>query len=301
MNPAELSFKPLDYPRERPDVDVESLLRRAEVLIASRLPRDLLGRAPRLRWLHLTSAGVDHLWNPSLDDADIVITKASMHGVPICEFVLGCMLLFAKKIDRIREQQRRHHWQKFVIEELFGKTVVIAGLGETGRAIAKRAKDFGMHVIGIRRRAGSEGPPGAVDEIVAIGELDLVARRADYVVGALPFTPRTRRVMAESMFRAMKPSALFVNVGRGGTVDQAALVRALKEGWISGAALDVYEQEPLPPDSPLWDMPNVLVSPHMATDTPMYTERSTQLFCDNLRRYASGEPLHHVVDRNERY
>jgi phosphoglycerate dehydrogenase-like enzyme len=158
-----------------------------------------------------------------------------------------------------------------------------------------------MKTIGVRRRPGRDGVDPAIDDVVEMGAMADTLGRADYVVSSLPLTDRTRGVLDDRFFMGMKPSAIFVNVGRGKTVREAALVRALQEKWIAGAGLDVYELEPLPPDSPLWTMPNVLLSPHMCGDTAMYMERFTDILCDNLRRYAEGRPLRNVVDPRERY
>ncbi len=302
MHASEVDYKGIDYPDERPDVDVESLVRQAEAIIATRIPNNLLDRAQRLRWLQFTSAGVDHLWKPSLDPGSVIVTSAkSIHGIPISEFVMGCMLFFAKGMARMQKQQRERVYKKFLIEELFGKTVALIGVGELGGAVARRSKAFGMSTVGVRRRPGRDGVDPAIDDVVEMDAMTEALGRADYVVSSLPLTDRTRGVLDEHFFTRMKPSAIFVNVGRGKTVREAALVRALEEKWIAGAGLDVYEQEPLPADSRLWIMPNVLLSPHMCGDTSMYMERFTDILCDNLLRYAEGRPLRNVVDPQERY
>lgn len=302
MHASEVDYKGIDYPDERPDLDVESLVRQAEVIIATRIPMSLLERAPRLRWLQFTSAGVDHLWKPGLDEGKVTVTSAkSIHGIPISEFVMGCMLFFAKGLARMKEQQRERVYKKFLIEELHGKTVVLIGVGELGSAVAQRSKAFGMNTIGVRRRPGRDDVDPAIDDVVQMEEMAGALADADYVVSSLPLTERTRGLIDERFFIAMKNSAIFINVGRGKAVQEAALVRALEEGWIGGAGLDVYEQEPLPADSPLWAMPNVLISPHMCGDTAMYMERFTDILCDNLLRYAEGRPLRNVVDPMERY
>lgn len=302
MHASEVDYKGIDYPEERPDVDVPALLNQAEVVIATRIPPYLGERAPNLRWIQFTSAGVDHLWQPFLDSGRIVVTSAKgIHAIPMAEFVLSCMLMFAKSWPRLIQQQREHRYEKFVIEELYEKTVVLIGAGEIGGAVAQASKQRGMHVIGVRRHEGTQGVSRDFDEVVSFGNLRTTLTRGDFVVASLPLTAKTHGLLNEVAFRAMRPSAVFVNVGRGKTVDQAALVRALREGWIRGAALDVYEQEPLPPDSPLWDMPNALLSPHMGSDSARYMERMTDVLCNNLCRYATGEPLRNVVDPTERY
>lgn len=302
VNPAELDHRGIDYPEERPDVDVESLLGQAEVLVATRVPSDVTDRAPNLKWIQVTSAGVDHLWKPCLDGSGITMTCAKgLHAIPMSEFVMGAMLVFAKGVLRLVEQRAARRWERFLVNELHGATVALIGTGAIGNAVAVTAKSAGMRVIGVRRKAGRAGLPAEIDEVVEFAHLARVLAEADYVVASLPLTERTRSVIGEAAFRAMKSSAVFINVGRGRTVDESALNRALGEGWIAGAALDTFEAEPLPLDSALWDMPNVLLSPHMGADTSLYMERMTDILCDNLIRYAEGRSLTNVVDPVERY
>jgi len=237
-----------------------------------------------------------------LSDAQITVTSTKgIHASPMAEFVMSCLLMFAKGWRRLWQQQQDHRWQPFLLEELSGKSVVLLGIGEIGRGVGRVAKAFGMHVIGVGRRESRDGCPPELDEQASVASLDQVLPRADYVVASLPLTRKTRGLLDEQAFRAMKPSTIFVNVGRGRTVDEGALIRALREGWIAGAALDVFEQEPLAADSPVWDVPNLLVCPHMGSDTPRYTERMTEVLYDNLLRYAEGRPLRNVVDPEEGY
>ena len=304
----EAAREALEDPEERPDLpdlpdlDVAALLARAEVLLASRIPADLPARAPRLTWIQVTSAGVDHLWQPFLDESEVVLTSArGIHAIPMAEFVLSCLLAWAKGWPTLLQQQHQRRWRKVVVEELHGKTLVLLGIGEIGRAVARYAKALGMSVIGVRRRETRDGVPPNLDEVVTAGALRTVLPRADYVVNCLPLTPSTRGLLGTEAFRAMKTSTFFVNVGRGRTVDEAALIQALRGGWIAGAALDVHATEPLPAESPLWDLPNVLLSPHSGSVTPVYMERVTNLFCENLHRYLEGRPLLNLVDPAERY
>jgi D-2-hydroxyacid dehydrogenase (NADP+) len=302
MHSSEVDYKGIDYPEERPDIDVEGLVRQAEVVIATRIPANFRERAPRLRWLQLTSAGIDHLWKPWLDDGKIVVTSAKgMHGDPMAEFVFASVLFFAKGVRRMVESARAHKWDRFIVDEILGKTMILVGIGGIGGVVARRAKQFGMRTIAVRRKAGREGLPMEVDELVQVEAWRSVLGRGDYIVNSLPLTDRTQGMFDAAAFNAMKPSAIFINVGRGGSVDQAALTRALKEGRIAGAALDVFENEPLPADSALWDLQNVLISPHMGADTAVNMTRFNDVLCENLRRYALGEPLRNVVDPKEHY
>jgi phosphoglycerate dehydrogenase-like enzyme len=291
----------IEYPEFRPDLDTAALLAQAEVLFATRVPPDITVRAPHLRWIHFTSAGVDHLWQPSFGTARVTVTcSKGIHAIPMAEFVLSAMLVFAKQWPRLIGQQQAHQWQKFVVHELHGRTLVLLGVGEIGRAIARLAQACGMHVIGVRRHVDRDRPD-VVDEVCPPSRLSDILPRGDFVVSTLPLTPSTRGMMDERLFRAMQSTAVFINVGRGRTVHQEAMVRALREQWIAGAALDVLDPEPLPADHPLWDLPNVLISPHMGSDTARVIERMTGIFYDNLQRYGTGEPLRNVVDPVEAY
>ena len=291
-----------DYPEFRPDLDYQGMLATAEVLFATRIPPDVVKRAPRLRWIQFTSAGVDHLWNPSLGEAHVVVTSTKgIHAQPMAEFVMSCLLVFAKGWPQLLENQREHRWGRFMLDELLGKTMVLVAVGEIGLGVARLAKAFGIRTVGVGRRGSVAEPSPELDERHPVEALHHALGQADFVVASLPLTGKTRGLMNEGAFRAMKPSAIFINVGRGRTVDQVGLARALREGWIGGAALDVFEEEPLPPDNPLWDMKNVLISPHMGSDTPMYMERMTNVLYDNLVRYAEGRSLRNVVDPQEGY
>lgn len=303
MHASEVDYKGIDYPEERPDLDVESLVKHAEVIIATRIPVALGDRAPNLRWIQFTSAGVDALWKPFLDTGKVKVTSAKgIHAIPMAEWVISSMLCHAKDWPRLMRQKHERKYEKFMCAELFGKTAIMIGVGEIGGMTALRARQFGMRVIGVRRREGrSDLNKDAFDEVVTSDKMGDVLKQADYVVASLPSTTKTLGSLDEAFFRAMKPTAMFVNVGRGKTVKEAALVRALQEGWIGAAALDVFEKEPLPQESPLWSMPNVYISPHSASDTPMYMVRLTDILCDNLVRYAEGKPLRNLIDPVERY
>jgi phosphoglycerate dehydrogenase-like enzyme len=303
MHASEVDYKGIDYPEERPDLDVESLVKQAEVIIATRIPASLGERAPSLRWIQFTSAGVDALWRPFLDAGKVRVTSAKgVHAIPMSEFVIGAMLQFAKDWPRLMRQKRERKYEKFMCQELFGKTALMVGVGEIGAMCALRARQLGLRVIGVRRREGAgDLPPEAFDQVVTFDRMAGFLKEADYVVASLPATTRTVGALDEAFFRGMKPSAMFINVGRGKTVREAALVRALEDGWIAAAALDVFEKEPLPPDSPLWAMPNAFLSPHCASDTALYMERLTDIMCDNLVRYAEGRRLRNLIDPVERY
>ncbi len=279
---------------------VAEAIGRAEVILAWRADRALLERAwPRrggLRWIQAASAGVDRLLFPALVDSDVVVTNArGIFDDAIAEWVLGMMVLFAKDVLGVLERQRRREWRHGLNETLAGRRLLVVGVGPIGRAIARLAMALGMRVRGVGRtaRAGDElfGVIEGVDELAA------AVGWADYVVNALPATPATHHVFDVAVFAAMRPHVRFLNVGRGSTVDESALVEALHEGRIAGAALDVFEEEPLPPASPLWDMPNVVVFPHMSGDFAGWREAVVELFLENLLRFVRGQPLRNVVDK----
>lgn len=283
--------------------DRATLLADAEVLITARVPLDLDQIAPRLRWVQFLSAGVDRAWRPCLDRMDAqVTTVAGGLAAPIAEFVLAMLLHFAKDWPRFQAQREARVWRKFWLRSLAGRSVLIVGYGQIGHAVAVRARACEMRVVGVRRRpeAGFEGGEPA-DRIVPPERLLDELPQADYVVLALPATPATRDSFGARELAAMKPDAVLINVGRGETVDEPALIAALQKGQIAGAGLDVTATEPLPPDSPLWTLPNVFLSPHMAGDTDRYMAGHLHLIADNLRRYLAGEPLRNLVDKERCY
>ncbi len=283
---------------------LEAVLKDAEVLFTMPAVRpDILTLAPGLRWVQLASAGAERLLDSELVRRGVTLTTASgIHAVPMGEFVLGLMLSFAKGLHKALRAQLKGLWQTYLADELSGKTVGIVGLGAIGGQVARLAKAFGMRVIATRRSATRrQERAGEADELVPPGDLPYLLSESDYVVVAVPLTAETRHLIGEKELRAMKPSVVIINVSRGAVVDEAALVRGLQEGWIAGAALDVFAREPLPPDSPLWTMDNVIITPHVAGSMPGYMERAVELFCDNLRRYLAGEPLRNVVDVRRGY
>jgi phosphoglycerate dehydrogenase-like enzyme len=286
--------------------DIESLLPQADVLFTFRLVDDLLRKAPRLKWIQFASAGVDKAMEAGLLQSDLILTTSSgIHAVPIGEYVLGSMLMFAHHFHQAARQQAGHQWAHYASSELRDKTLGIVGYGHIGREVARLALCFGMQVIAMTSQApGSgareEGQAQAVTLLAPARLRDLLAQ-SDYVLVSVPLVTSTHRLIGESELRAMRPSAFLVNISRGRVIDEAALVRVLQEKRIAGAGLDVFETEPLPGDSPLWDMENVILTPHSAGSHQRYNERATALFCDNLRRYLAGEPLINQVDKLRGY
>jgi len=292
------------------DREFLAMLREAEVLYDfPKLPEgyrgDLPSAAPRLRWVQGSMAGAGEPAKAAgLLETDVTVTTASgVFSEPLAEFVLMALLQHAKRLDRLRRDKARKRWNEDPVDTLRGKTLCLVGTGSIGRAVAEKANVFGMRVVGVKRTVRPDDAAREfAEELYPTGELHAALSGADYVVVTLPGTPETRRLVDAGAFRAMRPGAYFVNVGRGSVVDEVALVGALRDGRLSGAALDVFEAEPLPEGSPLWELPNVIVSPH-ATDNVVarLDDLQTDLFCENLRRYLAGEPLKNELDKGLMY
>jgi phosphoglycerate dehydrogenase-like enzyme len=273
-----------------------ALAETAEVIVAWQIPEPVLGRARRLKWIHTVAAGVDNLLYPPVVDGRVVLTSSvGIHTVALPEYVMALILAFAKRLHRAVRNQAARRWDRSATigDELHGKTLGILGLGAIGRALAARAAAFGMRVVGTKRMP--EDVPG-VERVYPPEGTDDVLQQADYVAIVLPLTPATRRLIDARALGMMKATAVLINVGRGAIVDEAALIEALRARRIAGAGLDVFEREPLPADSPLWHMDNVIITPHVSGASPAYFDRAIPLFCDNLRRFLAGRPLVNIVD-----
>lgn len=287
-----------------PDGEVAEDLAEADVLflrwgLSPEATRRLIARIPHLRWVHTISAGVDRLLSPELRESGAVLTNArGVFNVPIAETVMAYMLAVVKRLPGFLAQQREHRWQKLPLRELRGLTVGVVGLGDIGSEVARLCRAFGMGVLGLRRRPA---PSDVADEVFPPERLHDLLARSDFVVLTLPLTPQTRGIIGQAELAAMRLDAWLINVARGALVDEAALIEALREGGIGGACLDVFAEEPLLEDSPLWDMPNVIITPHNSWSSPYIDEREMELFLENLRRYIAGEPLHNVVDQQAGY
>ncbi|HYM70375.1 MAG TPA: D-2-hydroxyacid dehydrogenase [bacterium] len=268
----------------------------AEVIAAYDVPAPVAAQARRLRWVHAFTAGVDQfMMVPGIADGRIVLTRTvGAHGA-MPEHVMALILAFARRLHVSIRNQVAHRWDRVsgIGDEIAGRTLGILGLGQIGQALAVRAAAFGMRIIGTQR---SPRPLPAVDRVFPPDRLLEVLHEADYVVVLLPLTAETRGLLGERELRAMKPSGVLINVARGAIVQEPALLAALREGWIAGAGLDALEQEPLPPDHPLYELERVIITPHVAGVAPAYFGRVIAVFCENLRRYVEGAPLLHVVD-----
>ncbi len=288
-----------------------------EVLYTTRLA-PLPEAATRLRWVQGHFAGVDQfLEHPLLQNVTLT-TSSGIHAPAMAEYILMMILAFAHRLPRMIELQRQAEWPQqrwalFVPRELRDTTIGIIGYGSIGRETARLAHAFGTRVLALKRHVDQLADdgwrlPGVGDmageyvaRFYAPAQLHAMLAECDYVVVAAPLTTETRGLLGGAEFRAMKHEAVLINVARGGVIDEAALIDALRNQTIGGAALDVFEQEPLPADSPLWHLPNVILSPHVSGFTPHYDERAMTLFAENLRRYVAGEPLLNVVDMQRGY
>jgi phosphoglycerate dehydrogenase-like enzyme len=260
----------------------------------------VLEQAPELRWLHTPSAGVDHVLIPPVLERDITVTNsAGVHAIPIAEFVMALLLSHVKRLHDYRAAQSEARWERsFRPGELYEQTLLILGIGGIGQAIASRAAAFGMRVLGIRR---SPRPMEGVAQVVGMDGWRALLPEADALVIAAPLTEETRGMVDAAALEAMKPSAYLVNIARGAIIDEPALIGAMNAGRIAGAALDTFEEEPLPPESPLWRLPNVTITPHTTSGSPRMHERQIALFLENLRRFRGGEPMLNVVDKAAGY
>jgi phosphoglycerate dehydrogenase-like enzyme len=254
-------------------------------------PADFCRAANELKWIHALSAGVDGLLSvPEIRSRRIRVTATKgIHGLPIAEHTLGMILCLARGFHVLRERQLRKEWRKYLeADEIQGKTVGVLGLGNIGRVVAHKCKLLGMRVIALDLQPGEDK---IVDRFYPARDAIALMQESDYVVITLPLTPDTHHLVGETQLRAMKKSACLINVARGKIVDERALIKALKEGWIAGAGLDVFETEPLPPTSELWGLPNVIISPHMSAISPQYMDRAIAVFCEDLTRFAQGKAL----------
>jgi phosphoglycerate dehydrogenase-like enzyme len=258
--------------------------------------------APRVRWVHSRSAGLENLLFPALVESDVPLTNArGVFSQSLGEFVIAAALFFAKGLRRMVKSQMAGVWDQFDTVEVAGQTMGIVGYGDIGQAAAVRAKALGMKVLALRRRPEQSAGDELVDEALPTGRLPEMMGRADYVVIAAPLTEETRGLVGTAELAAMKPEGVLINVGRGAVVDEAALIQALESGRIRGAALDVFDREPLPEGHPFYRLENVLVSAHSADHTPDWKERTMRLFLENYWRYFRGEPLMNVVDKQQGY
>lgn len=260
-------------------------------------PREAFLSTPSLEWIQASGAGIDH-WTP-WDPSKVTITNASgVHGDIMAQYTIWAILNHQLGLPDYAAQQARKEWNKVLHESASGKTLVIVGFGTIGVAVGELARAVGMRVIGVRQTPASSA---AADQVVGMDQLHDVLGEADYVSIVLPLTEKTRNVIDAGAFASMRKGAYFINTGRGKIVDEAALVDALRSGRLSGAMVDVFATEPLPKESPLWSIKNLIVLPHASGDAADWHMRVTNLFCDNLERWVQGEPLANIVDPRRGY
>jgi phosphoglycerate dehydrogenase-like enzyme len=269
---------------------------------------DVVRRCARLRWIQGTSAGAgEMLRRAGLDDAErgrVLLTTASgAHADQLAEWAMLGLLAFTKGLPRLLADKAARRWDHYPVRELRGQHLAVVGLGHIGRRTAEYAKALGMRVTGVRRAAAAANgaADAGVDALATVADLPRVLPECDAVVLALPGTPATEGLIGPDLLAALPAHAVVVNVGRGSVLDESALVEALREGRLAGAALDVFATEPLPADSPLWELPNVLLSPHTAALAADENARIVELFVENLRRYLDGRPLLNRVDPEAHY
>lgn len=272
-------------------------LAEAEVLIALHVPRQLMSLAPALRWVQGIGAGVEQFAAAGTPRDRVVMTNASgLAAGSMAEFVLGRLLQIWKRFREIEEHQRARRYQQTYGRTFRGSTVGIVGMGHIGREVARRARALGARVVGNKRSAPSDEEAALADRYYRATELTEMLAECDAVVVAAPATPETHHLIDQRALAAMRPGATLVNVARGSLVDEQALLEALRSGHLGAAALDVFDAEPLPEDSPLWDAPNLYASAHSSVSVDRYIDDVFDLFEDNLRRYTEGKPLRNTVD-----
>ena len=294
-------FSQIEFAVPSNDAAYAALIPNAHVVVGG-FRQEFLPQAGNLRWIQSTGAGVDRLLTPELIASDVIVTNAqSLHAMQISEHVLAMMLALARDFQQIFLAQREHVWRPPVFHPfcLEGQTLGVVGVGGIGAALARKAHHLGMRVIGLRRHPND--PPPYLDELVGPDGLHDLLQRSDHVAMCCPLTPETRGMIGTTELQMMKSNAYIYNIGRGRIIQAAPLLQALKEGWIAGAGLDVTDPEPLPPDSELWDLPNVIITGHTSGTAPHNDDHFHELLDQNLQRFLNGEQLLNVVDKEAGY
>lgn len=281
---------------------LDLLLADAEVIFGFDLPRNVINRTPRLKWVQIITVGVDHLLATDILKSPVTVTNIrGMSATPIAEFILTLILMFVKRFPLSFQLKQQQRWQPFPTSALQSKTIGIVGFGNIGQEVARLAKAFGLRVLATRQSTRRAAPAGNVDLMLPRDRLLQLLSESDFVVLTLPLTPQTNKLIDEKELRTMKPTACLINVARGDIINEEALIRALEEHWIAAAGLDVFATEPLPVDSRLWEIPNVILSPHVAGAIEDEIVHVTQLFVENLKRYLNGKKLLNLVDKEKGY
>jgi len=299
--PEEVNFIHTPYPS-----DVLEVAKKIDVLACYTIPREAFETADRLSWVHIGTAGIDHTVFPELMKSDVIVTNSSgIHAGPASEFVMAQILHFSKHLDDFRKFRESKQWSQWELAAkitlLHNKTIGIVGLGAIGKQIARKAQAFDMQVIATKYSVRPEDQYAFVDMLLSQKKLPTLLRESDFVVLTVPLTSQTKGLITTRSFNQMKSSAYLINIARGVIVDETALVNALRQKKIAGAALDVFSEEPLPINSPLFQLDNVLLSPHISGNFPEYIEWASRDFGQNLNRYLTGERLKNIVNKERGY
>ncbi len=266
------------------------------------LLRDVFRMCPHVQWVHTRAAGLDNLLFPELIQSPVVLTNGSgVFSPSLGEFALAAILFFAKDLRRMVRSQEAGRWDQFDITNIEGQTAGIVGYGDIGHAVAARVGPMGMRILAVNRNGKAESPDPLVSHLYGSADLLEMIPACDYLVVAAPLTAETHGMIGARAFAAMKPTAVIINIGRGPVIDETAMIQALAAGMIRGAALDVFDQEPLPPGHPFYSLPNVLLSPHCADHTPDWMEQAMRFFLEQFERFRRGQPLKNVVEKHLGY
>jgi phosphoglycerate dehydrogenase-like enzyme len=301
-------FPEVSFTHALSEAEAEAAIETVDVALASRITRSMAERAPRLRWVHSTAAAVANLL-PLREFAARGILVSNSRGIqaaPIAEHVIGGLLVLSRRFNRMLEAQQNRQWIQSELTDdawpwsLRGRAMTIVGFGTIGQEVARRAHAFGMRVTGVRRRVDQEIPP-FVEKVIGPNQLTEGLRGCDVLVISAPFVPETDRLIQAEHIELLNPGAIIINVARGRIIDEPALLAGLQSGRLGGAVLDVFEKEPLDPSSPLWTLPNVIISPHSAGVRPDHWDEVIDLFSENLRRFQRGEALLNLVNSEAGY
>ncbi len=300
-------FPELTFTHALSDAEAHAAMESTDVALASRLSPAMVLQAPRLRWVHSTAAAVGILPLPELSARGISVTNSrGIQAVTIAEHVMGGLLVLSRRFNLMLEAQRERRWIQDQLTRdawpwsLHGRHMTVLGFGAIGQEVARRAHAFGMRVTGIRRRLDQPAPP-FVDRVLGPDRLDEALRGCDVLVISAPFINETDRMIRAQQLAMLNRGAIIINVARGKIIDEPALLDSLQDGQLAGAVLDVFEREPLNADSPLWTLPNVIISPHSSGVRPGHWGEVIDLFSENLRRFQRGEPLLNMVDCSAGY
>lgn len=306
--PLEIGKKHIDKIREASDMikvevaddgDILQLVKDAEVLLGT-FNKEILSASEELKWIHLPSAGVDRFLFPELVNSDIFLTNSSgIHRTPISEMAIAMMLMLTKRLNRFMHFQQEKRWARVTPDELAGKKVGILGLGNIGMETARKAKCLETEVLALKKTRIPR--PSYVDKIFTSEDLDILLQNSDFLIVTLPLTEETRHLIDEEELKKMKNEGYLINLSRGSVVNNDSLLKALKGKWIAGAALDVFENEPLPKESEFWELENVIITPHISGGSPHYMDRVTEVFLENLNRYLEDKSLINKVDKKLGY